>query len=85
MRIKFTYTVGRGLLKLHDQTTIIEIAGDTLTYDRLHEAEQRFLARFLKKERENKLIKWSSGPLDGDGQYSEYRAYLPLSEERANR
>lgn len=81
MKIKFTYSVGRALLKLHDQTTIIEIAGDTLTYARLHEAEQRFLARFSNKERENGLIKWRSGPMDGDRQYSEYSAYLLLSDQ----
>ncbi len=80
MEIKFTYTVGRGLLRLHDQTVTIEIEGDTLTYDRLGEAEQKFLARFRGEERENKLIEWKSGPIEGDGQYSEYRAHLPLSE-----
>ena len=85
MRIKFTYSVGRGLLKLHDQITIIEIAGDTLTYDRLREAERNFLAQFRGEERENILIEWKSGPIEGDGRYSEYCAYLPLSEERADR
>ena len=80
MKIKFTYSVGRGQLKLHDQTVTIEIEGDTLSYDRLREAERKFLVRFRGEERENKLIKWKSGPIEGDGQYSEYRAYLPLSE-----
>ena len=80
MKIKFTYSVGRGLLRLHDQTVTIEIEGDKLTYDTLHEAEQKFLARFRGEERENKLIEWKSGPIQGDGQYSEYRAHLPLSE-----
>ena len=73
MKIKFTYTVGRGPLKLHDQTAIIEIAGETITYERLHQAEQRFLASFSKKKRENCLIKWSSGPMDGNRQFSELK------------
>ncbi len=77
MKIKFTW---RGLLQLHDQTVIIEIEGDTLTYDRLREAERKFLVRFRGEERENKLIEWKSGPIEGEGRHSEYRAYLPLSE-----
>ena len=80
MKIKFTYSVGRGLLRLQDQTVIIEIEGDTLTYERLREAERKFLVQFRGEERENKLIEWKSGPIEGDGQYSEYRAHLPLSE-----
>ncbi len=80
MKIKFTYSVGRGLLRLTDQTITIEIEGDTITYETLREAERNFLARFRGEERENKLIEWKSGPTEGDGQYSEYRAYLPLSE-----
>ncbi len=80
MKIKFTYSVGRGLLRLHDQTVTIEIEGDTLTYERLREAEREFLVQFRGEERENKLIEWKSGPIEGDGQYSEYRAHLPLSE-----
>ena len=80
MKIKFTYSVGRGLLRLRDQTVTIEIEGDKLTYDTLHEAEQKFLARFRGEERNNKLIEWKSGPIQGDVQYSEYRAHLPLSE-----
>ncbi|MCH7778805.1 MAG: hypothetical protein IH878_20065 [Gemmatimonadetes bacterium] len=80
MKIEFTYSVGRALLRLTDQTTTIEIDGDTITYERLREAERNFLARFRGEERENKLIEWKSGPTEGDGRYSEYRAYLPLSE-----
>lgn len=80
MKIEFTYTVGRALLRLTDQTTTIEIDGDTITYERLREAERKFLARFRGEERENQLIEWKSGPTEGDGRYSEYRAYLPLSE-----
>jgi hypothetical protein len=80
MKIKFTYSVGRGLLRLHDQTITIEIEGDTITYERLREAERKFLTRFRGEERENKLIKWKSGPTEGDDQYSEYRTFLPLSE-----
>ncbi len=80
MKIEFTYSVGRALLRLTDQTTTIEIDGDTITYERLREAERKFLARFRGEERENQLIEWKSGPTEGDGRYSEYRAYLPLSE-----
>ncbi len=80
MKIKFTYSVGRRLLRLTDQTITIEIEEDTITYERLREAERKFFARFRGEERENKLIEWKSGPIKGDGQYSEYRAYLPLSE-----
>ncbi len=80
MKIKFIYSVGRGLLRLHDQTVTIEIEGDTLTYERLREAERKFLVQFRGEERENKLIDWKSGPIEGDGQYSEYRGHLPLSE-----
>jgi hypothetical protein len=63
-----------------DQTITIEIEGDTITYERLREAERKFLARFRGEERENKLIEWKSGPIEGEGRHSEYRAYLPLSE-----
>ncbi len=80
MKIKFTYSVGRGLLRLTDQTITIEIEEDTITYERLRGAERKFLARFRGEERQNKLIEWESGPTEGDGRYSEYRAYLPLSE-----
>ncbi len=67
MNIKFTYSVGRGLLQLHDQTATIGIEGDTLSYDRLREAERKFLARFRGEESENKLIEWKSGPIEGNG------------------
>ncbi len=80
MKIKFTYAVGRGLLRLTDQTIAIEIEGDTITYERLREAERKFLVRFRGEERQNKLIEWESGPTEDDGRYSEYRTYLPLSE-----
>jgi len=63
-----------------DGPVTIEIEGDTLTYERLREAERKFLVQFRGEERENKLIEWKSGPIEGDGQYSEYRAHLPLSE-----
>jgi len=42
MKIEFTYSVGRALLRLTDQTTTIEIDGDTITYERLREAERNF-------------------------------------------
>jgi len=64
-------------MQMHDQKHVIEIPEDTVTPDNLREAERAFVGWFVDNFPYHYLISWTSGPEEGRGRYSEYRAYLP--------
>jgi len=82
--VRFIYsksnaTVLGGVMQTHDQVQDFTVSADPLNYSGLREAERNFLTWFARTYPGEDLIRWRAAYADGQGRYSEYRAYLPVT------